>query len=548
MTARVSAAASPRLRLGKASAVAWSVVVLATAALVYRALLAERQMVDDLFIYLRYARALAETGEIAFSPGERVEGASSIAWTIALALAFKVGLRGVAASKLLSLVAMTALPAACAVGVRRALPSQPLAMAVPALAIAVDADVAIWGASGMDTAAWALACVACVAIAARPGSERAAAVALGFLPWVRPEGPLLTALGAVALAVMCAREKRRRDALVVVALAAAPVVMLTVARLAYFHDVVPNTFFAKMRAVDGRDYTGAAYVMSEIARRPLLVVGGAIGAGIAVRARQPVAAALLAGALLFAFVAGGDWMPNRRLLVPVLPLAAIGATIGAAHVLRERAHRLASTAVLTIGVALSIESALSTTRSLDQRWRTREYLDRRMESAKITARPLRDPYPLDWMPTHLLRQIAPYVAPGDTVAHVDVGELPYVMGDVRFLDGFGLVDREAGRLTFYPEDPKRRVAAREAFFAKDPAIAIVVIDESTGRAFSPAQDAAIADPRFAARWRELARVPSWGDHPCITFVRRDREPVAPDIAEARVRAWLAAVPDVVAAF
>ena len=528
--------------------IAWSFVLLATAALVYRALLSERQMVDDLFIYLRYARALAETGEIAFSPGDRVEGASSVAWTIALAIAWKLGLRGVAAAKLLSLVAMAALPATCAIAVRRALPERPLAMAVPALAIAIDADVAVWGASGMDTAAWALACVACVAIAARPGSERAAALALGFLAWVRPEGPLLTALGAIAIAAMTARAGRKRAAIELVALAAAPVVVLTLGRLAYFHDVVPNTFFAKMRAVDGRDYTGAAYLASEIARRPLLVVGGAIGALLAIRARQPVTAALLVGALLFAVAAGGDWMPNRRLLVPVLPLAAIGAAIGVAYALRARSDRSVSTAAVAIGAALAVEASISTTRALDQRWRTREYLDRRLESARIVGRPLRDPYPLDWMPTHLLRQIAPYVAPGDTVAHVDVGELPYVMRDVRFLDGFGLVDREAGRLTFFPRDESRRAAARDSFFAKDPSIAIVVLDETTGRAFSPAQDAAIGDPRFAARWRELARVPSWGDHPCVTFVRRDREPAPPEIAAARVREWLAAVPDVAAAF
>jgi hypothetical protein len=416
-------------------------------------------------------------------------------------------------------------------------------MAVPALALAVDADLAIWGASGMDTAAWALACVACVAIAAKPGSERAAAIALGLLPWVRPEGPLLTAFGAAALAIMLLRERRKREAIVVVVLAAAPLVVLTLARLAYFHDVVPNTFFAKMRAVDGRDYTGVGYVASELVRRPLLVIGGAVGAIVAARSRRPVGAMLIAGATVFALVAGGDWMPNRRLLVPLLPLAAIGVAY-----LASRIDRALAALTLAIGAALFVEASLSTTRALDQRWRTREYLDRRMTSARIEGRPLRDPYPLDWMPTHLMRQIAPYVAPGDTVAHVDVGELPYVMGDVRFLDGFGLVDREAGRLTFFPRDAARRDAAREAFFAKDPAIAIVVVDETTGRAFSPAQDAALGDPRFAARWRELARVPSWGDHPCVTFVRRDREPARPEVAEARVRAWLAAVPDVGPAF
>ena len=141
-----------------------------------------------------------------------------------------------------------------------------------------------------------------------------------------------------------------------------------------------------MRAVDGRDYTGAAYLASEIARRPFLVVGGAIGAVLAIRARQPMIAALLVGALLFAFVAGGDWMPNRRLLVPVLPLAAIGATIGAAHALRSRSDRFVSTAALAIGATLAVESALSTTRALDQRWRTPVRDARRPLPRRLRAR------------------------------------------------------------------------------------------------------------------------------------------------------------------
>jgi hypothetical protein len=152
------------------------------------------------------------------------------------------------------------------------------------------------------------------------------------------------------------------------------------------------------------------------------------------------------------------------------------------------------------------------------------------------------------MPTRLLYDVAPFVGPGDVVAHVDVGELPYVMGDVAFLDGFGLVDRHAGRLAFAPHDRELRGAAREEFFALRPAAAIVVVDESNGRPFSAAQDAALEDARFAAGWRELGRVSTWGDHPCVTYVRRDILAAGADAAASRVRRWLAGVPDVKVAF
>jgi hypothetical protein len=551
------------------------VVAVATAVALYRALLAERQVVDDLFIYLRYARNLASAGEIAFSRGEHVEGASSITWTLLLGAAYKVGFRGVAASKLLSLAAMLATPWMAAIAIRRATRTRDttrvasmgatlpiLLPALPAIALALDADFAIWGASGMDTSAWTLACVACVACVTpsasdAPGHARAASLALGLLPWVRPEGPLLVAFGVVALIATEPRARgSRREALALIALAAAPLVVLTLARLVYFHDVVPNTFYAKMRSVDGRDYTGLAYLASELARRPLLFLFAVLGAAVILRAARAalspaacaaaVASGLLVGVVVFALVAQGDWMPNRRLLVPALPLAAIvvALAIDAAKIDPRRA----SWVVAGAAAALFVEALVTTDHALDQTWRTREWLDRRVERWWPSARVLRDPYPLDWMPTHLVHVVAPYVTSGDTLAHVDVGELPYVMSDVRIVDGFGLVDREAGRVTFFAGDATHLDAAREAFFAKDPAAVIVVIDERTGRAFSPSQDAALHDARFLQRYREVDRVPSWGDHPCITFVRIDRAAASPAESNRRIAAWLRGVPDVRPAF
>jgi len=516
-------------------------VVALTIALAARALLAERQTVDDVFIFLRYARNLAAHGAYAFNvapagpPTGPVEGTSSVAWTLALGLAWRAGWRGLGAAKAMSLAAGLLVPAMCAVAVRTGTrgASRPLLMALPALALALDADLATWAVSGMDTALWTLACVGCVAVA---GSPRLAALFLGALAWVRPEGPLFAAAGILALA------DDRRSLVRLALLAALPIAVLTVLRGAYFHDLVPNTFWAKMNAVDGKDYTGLGYVGSAVLRRPLLLLVLPLAA-LVLRRLSPtdppaarVALALLVASFVFALVAGGDWMPDRRLLVVALPLAAVLAALALA--------RTPPAVTAFAGVALLAEAALTCDHSVDQTWRQHEWLDERVASWRPVARPFVDPYPLDWMPTHLLHTIAPYVAPGDVVAHDDVGELPYVMGDVEFLDGFGLVDREAGRLAFSPGDPALRAAAREAFFAAHPAAVIVVVDETTGRPFSPAQDAALQDPRFSAGWRERSRVPTWGGHPCVTYVRQGAAPVSEAVAAARVRDWLAGEPDV----
>jgi hypothetical protein len=485
--------------------------------------------VDDVFIFLRYARNLATAGQYAFDLGTRVEGTSSVAWTGLLALAWKAGWRGLGAAKALSFGAGLAIPAVCGVVVRRIVPERPWLLALPAVALALDADLAGWSASGMDTPLWSLACVGCVLLAHRPA---VAAVALGTLAWIRPEGPLLAAAGVIALS------QDRRSLLWLGALAAAPIVFLTLLRLAYFGDIVPNTFWAKMHAVDGKDFTGIGYLGSALIRRPLLLLVLPLATAIR-RGGSPhvrVGLALLLATFAFVLLAGGDWMPNRRLLVVALPLAAIVASAGAS--LMPRPFTLATCA------ALLVEAGLTSDHALDQDWRDTEWLDERVARWRPAPHPFAGRYVLDWMPTHLLEQLAPYVAPGDVVAHGDVGELPYVMSDVSFLDGFGLVDRAAGRLTFHPDDPSLRAAARDAFFSSSPAVAIVVLDESTGRPFAPAQEAALADPRFAAGWREVARVPTWGDHPCVTYVRRDVAPAEPAVANARRRAWLSSVPDV----
>jgi hypothetical protein len=515
---------------------AWAVVLAATLLLLYRAVLAERQTVDDVFIFLRTARNLADRGEMAFDHGVRVEGTSSPAWTLLLALVWRLGGHGLGVAKLGSLAIAALVPAVCALAVKRAAPDRPLALAIPAVALALDSDLASWASSGMDTPLWTLACVVCVLLAARPST---AAVALGALACVRPEGPLFAVLGVAVLA------RDRRSLLRLGMLAAAPVVVLTVLRAGYFHALLPNTFWAKMNAADGKDFTGAGYLGSAFMRRPMLVLvlpTAGLLAWRRVRGAFPdqarLALALLLATLLFAWIAGGDWMPGRRLLVPALPLAAIVAAV----VLARRPAGLAVATCLVLGA----EAGLTFDHAVDQDWRQREWLDERVTRWRPAGHPFRDPYVLDWMPTHLLRQIAPYVAPGDTVAHVDVGELPYVMGDVAFLDGFGLVDRQAGRVAFSPRDPALRAAAAAEFFGANAAVAIMVLDETTGRPFAPAQDAVLADARFAAGWRELGRVPTWGAHPCVTFVRRDLAPRDRATANARVNAWLSRVPDVVA--
>src|SRR5437016_4516561 len=57
---------------------------------------------DDAYISFRYARSLAERGELTFNPGERVEGYTNFLWTVLLAAGIKLGVKPELSSRLLA--------------------------------------------------------------------------------------------------------------------------------------------------------------------------------------------------------------------------------------------------------------------------------------------------------------------------------------------------------------------------------------------------------------------------------------------------------------
>ncbi len=65
--------------------------------------------VDDMFIFLRYAENAANGDGLVFNLGERVEGFSSVTWTLLLTVGALVGANLVTWSKLLAVASIGAL-------------------------------------------------------------------------------------------------------------------------------------------------------------------------------------------------------------------------------------------------------------------------------------------------------------------------------------------------------------------------------------------------------------------------------------------------------
>ena len=285
-------------------------------------------LVDDTYIYLRYADNVAAGHGPVFNPGERVEGFTSPLW---LALLVPVAasrlplpatarwLSGAlgAATLLLFLFAAVRLP-------RDGEPDWPLAAAI---FLATSPALVYWSFSGMETALVTLLTLAAVATfikenaAGLPRWRSAAALGLGML--ARPEAVLVW-VALFALQVADGRARLRRDA-VAYAAAALPLALYEAWRIRYYGAFLPNTYYAKMAggALD-RWTAGARYLARFALAHELHVAVLVVGLLLLSRQRRfashehlpllTVSAAWCAACV----VAGGDHFAGFRFLVPTL--------------------------------------------------------------------------------------------------------------------------------------------------------------------------------------------------------------------------------------
>ncbi|HKE00032.1 MAG TPA: hypothetical protein VKE69_03420 [Planctomycetota bacterium] len=180
--------------------------------------------IDDGFIYLQYARRLAQGHPFSYCDGASPStGATSWLHTVMLAPGWWLGLRGssyVVWSLAVGFAYLTAslllLPRVAAAVV----PSCTRWAVAVAVVLVAGNGQALWSAfSGMDTwlhATWMLGVLALVA--ARGPSSRAAWIAAALLAWVRPEGVFFGGLACAVLA-LASRDPLRARARNVVAAA-----------------------------------------------------------------------------------------------------------------------------------------------------------------------------------------------------------------------------------------------------------------------------------------------------------------------------------------
>jgi hypothetical protein len=276
--------------------------------------------IDDAGISYAYARHLAEgEGPVAVVGGPWIEGYSNALWVFLLVVVHLVGLPIASAAKVLGAVflglGLAAGAAWLAISQGRSWRTIGAVEAAFAIAVVLCAELAVWVPAGLENALFMALLLGMFWLDAREAEQPEAFGASGLcafaLSITRPEG-LMYAAPLVAIKLVQAWRGREplRQARTAVLSFVAPLVVYHVAHYLVFHELVPNTYYAKPSWQGGPEYlVSTAKQSGLIYLLPLALLG------LFCRVRQVllVAWACLAGSA-FVLYSGGDWMPHARFL------------------------------------------------------------------------------------------------------------------------------------------------------------------------------------------------------------------------------------------
>ncbi len=319
----------------------WMSIGIAAAAVCLASWLVARALgaglVDDSFIFLRYAENFASGQGPVFNPGERVEGYSSPLWMMLLTIVTACGLDPVAASGTISGMIGLSLPIIILVALGRKNVNHFVAALVAAAFLATHASNAFWSWTGMDTALFScLSLFTLVLVVQRPAQTPGRAALAGLLfslsALARPEA--LAFLPVYILYLVAASSGTTRQRLRIAAGFLAPMALVAgsfVIRKIYYGAWLPNTYYAKAdveRMV--LLSSGAKYLLDFLAANiiPIVLFAALLTLAMVRRETSRAAWLLLAALVLTAIVItvslGGDHFPLHRFLLPTLVFIAYG--------------------------------------------------------------------------------------------------------------------------------------------------------------------------------------------------------------------------------
>jgi hypothetical protein len=330
--------------------IAWGILLLCAGLLALRF---RHHTCDDAFISFRYARNLVEGHGLVFNPGERVEGYTNFLWVLLSAIPIALGHGPVGFSRAVGFAAHLAALAGVFCAARRLTSRPPLAFA-GALLYALSPAATVWAMAGLETPLFTTLLTWGVFFSLRGTREEAgparlpvaAALLIAAATLTRPEGLL------VAVAVAAALPARQRLGFLGIVVAA--LLPWLVWRTAYYGDLLPNTFHAKVGMSAAQIVRGARYYLAFLVECGSWTIAS-IALGLLAARRRLTARILLAVVLPFLgyiVAIGGDFMPMYRFFAPITGLLALLLVDGLDAFLDRRATAPRATVAAAVAIAI----------------------------------------------------------------------------------------------------------------------------------------------------------------------------------------------------
>ncbi len=291
--------------------------------------------VDDVFITLRVAQNAANGLGLVYNPGEWVEGYSNFLWTVMIAGIAKVfgtsydqpyALMWVA--KGLSFVAGLATLLLLYRVAKLRMRSSFFSL-LTVLALIATGSFVLWMCGGLEGTFYAMLLIASMLLLEkyRQTSDTKYFVHLGILLFLasitRPE--VLMHSGVMLLVIFVSVAKDDRKALLIETLIPYGVLMAMFFAWRWFtyHDLLPNTFYAKTTGGLKSYVLGIKYLLAGmifIAGPFILAIPLTIARGIKSDITVRAAVALIASTSFFVSYSSGDWMAGFRFIMPLAPI------------------------------------------------------------------------------------------------------------------------------------------------------------------------------------------------------------------------------------
>ncbi len=419
----------------------------AAGAFVFGSLAFYKYTVDDAYISLRYARNLAEGHGLVFSTdgSVRIEGYTNFLWVVLESLVFLVGVSDAAAPHV-----MKGIGIGFGVGVvvlsfllaRRV--AGPGEGSAAALAVAAVPYFQFWTIGGLETPLFTFLVVAALHQWVREEdfarSHLFSGLLIGLAALTRPEGALIAAsflgCGAVLVALQFRQPRSALQRLLpAVAVFAAILGSFLMWRYAFYGDLLPNTYHAKVAGPNGETVLARVENMGSLLAYVIPIMPLAV-MGIPARRPPEGRAKFLIWVVFLTLVAGSltptvEWMPGFRYEVPWIALVMILGAVGVARIasdpnrVREKAlvQRIGGALLMVVLLVLLLVPAASLQPEL-------RYADR-LERAHVALG--------GWLFRH-----AP---PNSSYASWDMGAVPYFSHIPRVIDIHpeGLLDADTPR-------------------------------------------------------------------------------------------------------